>query len=180
VSYLSQTRPIFLKDRSAIQFQEMYRVWPEESQKELRNVVIALWSVMVTALVVLPDNTTFALFKFPLLLHNVFFVMVICWGVFLFFQVLSLLPVSRGTKRAMSYPSLFWFALIPSVSWLFWVIVALDVSYPFIDPIVLPMFLAGVVTAFYLYMNYVFEGQLSRRLRMLAMWLRGRISKMTR
>ncbi len=113
----------------------MFSPWSQESQKELRNVVIALWSVMVTALVVLPENTTFALFKFPLLLHNVFFVMVICWGVFLFFQVLSLLPVSRGTKKAMSHYSLFWFALIPSVSWLFWVIVALDVSYPFIDPI---------------------------------------------
>jgi hypothetical protein len=66
-----------------------------------------------------------------------------------------------------------WLTLIPSVSWLFWVIVALDVSYPFIDPIVLPVFLAGVVTAIYLYMNYVSDGRLSLRLRRLAGWLWG-------
>ena len=188
-SWVSMTRPtnatcsqrpfsIFLKDRPAIPFQEMYRHWPEESQKELRNVVIALWSVMFSAYFLLPENFSFNLFKFPLLLHPVFLVMVICWGVFLLYQVFSLLPVSRRTKRSMSDQSLFWLVLIPSISWLFWVIVALDVTFPFIDPIVTPLFLAGVVTAFYLFMNYVSDGRLSLKLRRLAGWLWGFLSRL--
>jgi hypothetical protein len=152
----------------------MYRLWPEESQKELRNVVIALWTAMFFAYFLVPENLTFLLFKFPLLLHPVFFVMVVCWGVFLFFQVLSLLPVGRGAKRDASNYSLLWLTLIPSISWLFWVIVALDVTFPFIDPIVEPLFLAGVITASYLFANYVSEGQLSRQLRRVAVWLQGR------
>ncbi len=158
----------------------MYRVWSEESQKELRNVVIALTGLMFSAYVMLPQNFSFNLFKFPLLLRPVLLVMVICWSVFLFWQMTSLLPVSRLTKRSMSYQSLLWLALIPSISWLVWVIVALDVSFPFIDPIVLPLFLAGVITAFYLYINYVFEGRLSLRLRRLAVWIWGRIGEVRR
>jgi len=152
----------------------MLSPWSQESQKELRNVVIALWTVMATAYLLLPENTTFSLFNLPLPLHNVFLVMVICWGVFLFFQVLSLLPVGRHAKRDMSNYSLMWLALIPSISWLYWVIAALDVTYPFIDSIVEPLFLAGVGTAFYLYMNYVTEGRLSIQLRRLAVWSWGR------
>src|SRR5207302_6360398 len=116
---------------------------------------------------------SFTLFKFPLPLHPVLLVMVICWGVFLGYQVFSLLPVSRGTRRSMSDHSLMWLTLIPSISWLFWIIVALDVTFPFIDPIVMPLFLAGVVTAFYLYMNYVTDGRLSIQLRRLAVWSLG-------
>jgi hypothetical protein len=152
----------------------MYSVWPEESQKELRNIVIALWTVMAIAYLELPANIAFSLFKFPILLHPVFLVMVSCWGIFLGYQVFSLLPVGRRTKRSMIDQSLFWFALIPSIFWLFWIIVALDVSFPFTDPIGVPLYIAGVLTASYLYANYVSDGRLSIQLRRLAVWGWGR------
>src|SRR2546425_4450959 len=102
----------------------MFRLWSEESRKEVVNIVGLLWTAMFFGWLELPENTTFPLFNFPLLVRPVFVAMLLCLGAFLFFQMISRLPVAKHTESAFSDHSLVWLALFPSISGLFWVLVA--------------------------------------------------------
>ena len=101
---------------------------------------------MAVGYTALPADTTFVLFKFPLLLRSVFTLMLIFWGVALFWLFVSRLPLSKNTKTGCLKQALLWLVLMPGIFvGLLFTLVAAAYTYPILNPLLVPAFV--LVTA---------------------------------
>jgi len=118
--------------------------WSDSEQRDVITIVGVLWAGMAVGYTALPADATFDLFKFPLLLRSVFTLMLIFWGVALFWLFVSRLPLSKKTKTGCLAQALLWLVMMPGVFvGLLFVLIALVYTYPILSPLLAPAFVLG-------------------------------------
>ncbi len=157
----------------------MLSSWKDEAQKETVNIVGVLCGMMFVAWLELPENATYPLLNFPVPMKSFFYVMTVFLGTFLFYQMLSRLPVGKDSRVVFRDHSLVWLVIFPAVYGWFLFLVALDVTYPFIDMAIVPLFAAGFCGIIAWYLNYLSGGRFLRGLKRTAhdalVWTQGKV-----
>ena len=118
--------------------------WTVTQQKELVNTVGLLETLLVVAYFSVPVDSTYPLLKFQMPLHGFFLLMATCWGAFLFWMMVARLPIGERHQAFFRDNALLWLTVLPAVYGLFILLVAVDVTYPIVDSLIIPAFLLGV------------------------------------
>ena len=143
--------------------------WSANEQRDVITIIGVLWAGMAVGYTALPADTTFLLFKFPLLLRSVFTLMLIFWGVALFWLFVSRLPLSKNTKSGCLSQALLWLVVMPGTFvGLLSLLFALDYTYPILDSLMVPAFVLGTAGFFVLYLQMVGSPSLLRVLKWVA------------
>jgi hypothetical protein len=150
--------------------------WSNSEQKDVITIIGILWAGMAVGYTTLPADTTFELFKFPLALRSVFTLMLIFWGVALFWLFVSRLPLSKKTKTGCLAQALLWLVVMPGVFvGLLFVLVALVYTYPILSPLLAPGFVLGTAGFFFWYLRMVGISSMTR----LAKWTARHVPKLS-
>jgi len=140
--------------------------WSTNEQRDVITIVGILWAGMAVGYTTLPADTTFDLFKFPLALRSVFTLMLIFWGVALFWLFVSRLPLSKSTKTGCLAQALLWLVVMPGVFvGLLFVLIALVYTYPVLSPLLIPTFVLGTAGFVYWYLRMVGFSSMTRFLK---------------
>ncbi len=153
--------------------------WSTNEQRDVITIVGILCAGMAVGYTALPADTTFDLFKFPLALRSVFTLMLIFWGVGLFWLFVSRLPLSKNTKAGCLSQALLWLVVMPGIFvGLLFVLIAVGYTYPFLDPLLAPAFVLGAAAFFVWYLRMVGSSLLGRMLRGLK-WVGRRVPRLS-
>src|SRR5438094_3034083 len=113
--------------------------WSANEQRDVITIIGILWAGMAVGYGTVPADSTFDLFKFPLLLRSVFTLMLIFWGVALFWLFVSRLPLSKNTKTGCLAQALLWLVVMLGIFvGLLFVLIAILYTYPILRPLLVP------------------------------------------